>query len=61
MLFRAFEHQADSDFPQMHVRDLLIDTPHNDKYLMLRTFAHVLEVSNMQVAVAIEDEKGEVE
>ena len=45
----------------MHVRDLLIDTPHNDKYLILRTFAHVLEVSNMQVAVAIEDEKGEVE
>jgi tetratricopeptide (TPR) repeat protein len=45
----------------MHVCDLLIDQPHHDKYLILRTFAHVLEVSNMQICVATEDEKGQVE
>jgi len=45
----------------MHIRDLLLDDPHHDKYLILRTFAHVLEFSNMQVAVAVEDEKGDVE
>jgi tetratricopeptide (TPR) repeat protein len=45
----------------MHVRDLLVDRPHHDKYLILRTFAHVMEVSSMQDAIAVEDEKGEVE
>jgi tetratricopeptide (TPR) repeat protein len=45
----------------MHVRDLLVDNPHHDKYLILRTFAHALEVSSMQDAIAVEDEKGEVE
>jgi tetratricopeptide (TPR) repeat protein len=43
------------------MRDLLIDEPHHDKYLILRTFAHVLEFSNVQDAIAVEDEKGEVE
>ncbi|KAI4753226.1 hypothetical protein E4T52_09310 [Aureobasidium sp. EXF-3400] len=46
---------------KMHMRDLLIDAPHHDKYLILRTFAHVLEFSTMQVAIAVEDEQGEVE
>lgn len=45
----------------MHIHDLLLDDPHHDKYLILRTFAHVLEFSNMQVAVAVEDEHGDVE
>jgi tetratricopeptide (TPR) repeat protein len=45
----------------MHVRDLLVDNTHHDKYLILRTFAHTLEVSSMQDAIAVEDEKGEVE
>ena len=45
----------------MHIRDLILDDPHHDRYLVLRTFAYVLEFSNMQVAVAVEDEKGDVE
>jgi hypothetical protein len=45
----------------MYVCDLLVDHPHHDRYLILRTFAHVLEVSNMQICVATEDEKGQVE
>jgi hypothetical protein len=45
----------------MYVRDLLIDEPHHDKYLILRTFAQVLEFSNVQDAIAVEDEKDEVE
>ncbi|KEQ69681.1 SET domain-containing protein, partial [Aureobasidium namibiae CBS 147.97] len=46
---------------KMHIRDLLVDVPQNDKYLILRTFAHALEVSDMQVAIPVEDEKGDVE
>jgi tetratricopeptide (TPR) repeat protein len=45
----------------MYVRDLLVDDPHHDKYLILRTFAHAVEVSNMQVAIPAEDENDEVE
>jgi hypothetical protein len=53
--------QANSDSQQMYVRNLLVNDIHYDKHLILRVFAHVLELFKMQVPASTEDELGKVE
>jgi hypothetical protein len=45
----------------MYVRNLLVNDIHYDKHLILRVFAHVLELFKMQVPASTEDELGKVE
>jgi hypothetical protein len=45
----------------MHVRDLLLDTPHRGSVLVVRVFTQPFDASSMQVFAAVEDEMGGVD
>ncbi|KAH0370186.1 SET domain-containing protein, partial [Aureobasidium melanogenum] len=46
---------------KIHLNDLLLETHHHGSFLILRTFAHSTNVSEIQTFMPVEDETGEVD